>query len=142
MKKEMIAEQFKKGFDCSQVVLESYAEKLGITSEMANRIGAGFGGGMGKGETCGAVAGAMIALGMKYGHCQEEHMEQKEIMNEKRDEFLEVFLKKYPGCSCRELLGYDISVPEEIQKILDEGLLFDFCPQVVADIMEILDDMI
>lgn len=78
---------------------------------------------------------------MKYGHCQEEHMEQKEIMNEKRDEFLEVFLKKYPGCSCRELLGYDISVPEEMQKILDEGLLFDFCPQVVADIMEILDDI-
>lgn len=142
MEKEIIAKQFMKGFDCSQVVLERYAEKLGITPEMANRIGAGFGGGMGKGETCGAVTGAMIALGMKYGHCQEEHMEQKDVMNAKRDEFLEAFLKEYPACSCKGLLKYDISKPEEMQKILDEGLLFDFCPQVVADVMKILDDMI
>lgn len=142
MEKERIAEQFQKGFDCSQVVLAQYAEALGLTPEEANRMGAAFGGGMGIGETCGAVTGAMIALGMKYGHCQEEHMEQKDIMNAKRAEFLEAFLEKYPACSCKKLLGYDISRPEEMQKILDEGLLFDFCPQVAADVIEILENMI
>ena len=49
---------------------------------------------MGIGETCGAVVGAMIVLGMKYGHFDAEHMEQKEIMNAKRAEFLEKFGKK------------------------------------------------
>lgn len=142
MKKEMIAEQFMKGFDCSQVVLAQYAERLGLGLDEANRMGAAFGGGMGIGETCGAVTGAMIALGIKYGHCQEEHMEQKDIMNAKRAEFLEAFLKKYPACSCKGLLKHDISKPEEMQKILDEGLLFDFCPQVVADVIKILDDML
>lgn len=142
MTKEMIAEQFMKGFDCSQVVLEHYAEQLGLTPEAANRMGAAFGGGMGIGETCGAVVGAMIALGIKYGHCQEAHMDQKDIMSAKRAEFLEAFLKEYPACSCKGLLKHDISKPEEMQKILDEGLLFDFCPQLVADVMKILDDMI
>ena len=39
---------------------------------------------MGIGETCGAVVGAMIVLGLKFGHCDTEHMEQKDIMNAKR----------------------------------------------------------
>lgn len=38
---------------------------------------------MGISETCGAVVGAMIVLGMKFGHCDTEHMEQKDIMNAK-----------------------------------------------------------
>lgn len=142
MEKEVIAAQFQKGFDCSQVVLEHYAEELGLDAETAKRAAAAFGGGMGIGETCGAVVGAMIALGMKYGHCREEFMEQKDIMNRKRAQFLEMFLDKYPSCSCKGLLKYDISKPEELQKILDEGLLFDFCPQVAADVIAILDQVI
>ncbi len=39
--------------------------------------------------------------------------------------------KKYAVCNCKGLLKHDISKPEEMQKILDEGLLFDFCPEVV-----------
>ncbi len=50
---------------------------------------------MGIGETCGAVVGAMIVLGFKYGHCDTEHMEQKDIMNAKRVEFLDKIRKKY-----------------------------------------------
>jgi C_GCAxxG_C_C family probable redox protein len=142
MKKEIIAEQFMKGFDCSQVVLRHYAEAFGITQEQANKIGAGFGGGMGIGETCGALTGAMIVLGMEYGHYEETHMEQKNIMNVKREEFLNEFQKRYSGYSCKELLKHDISKPEEMQKILDEGLLFDFCPQLVEDVIRILDTMV
>lgn len=93
MKKENIAELFMKGIDCSQVVAGEFAEELGITQEEAYKMAAGFGGGMGIGETCGAVVGAMIVLGMKYGHFDTEHMEQKDIMNGKRAEFLEKFGK-------------------------------------------------
>ena len=31
--------------------------------------------------------------------------------------------------------------PEEMQKILDEGLLFDFCPEVVKDSITILKEI-
>lgn len=74
MDKNAIAEQFMKGFDCSQVVLAECADRLGISREETNRMTAAFGGGMGIGETCGAVVGAMIALGMKYGHFDENDM--------------------------------------------------------------------
>ena len=94
MEKERIAELFMKGIDCSQVVAGAFAEELGITQEEAYKMAAGFGGGMGIGETCGAVVGAMIVLGMKYGHFDTEHMEQKEIMNAKRAEISGKIRKK------------------------------------------------
>jgi C_GCAxxG_C_C family probable redox protein len=142
MDKMSVAELFMKGFDCSQVVLAECAGDLGITREEACRMSAAFGGGMGVGETCGAVVGAMIALGLKYGHCREDAMEQKDVMNRKRAEFIEAFRGKYGSCACRDLLGHDISVPGEFDKVLEEGLLFDFCPQVVCDTLEILEKIL
>ena len=85
---EQIAELFKDGIDCSQVVLGECAEKLGISVEEAYKMAACFGGGMGAGGTCGAFVGAMIAIGMKYGHGEVGQMEQKNIMAAKRESSL------------------------------------------------------
>lgn len=142
MEKKEIAELFMKGIDCSQVVVGTFADELGITTDEAYKMAAAFGGGMGLGETCGAVVGAMIVLGLKYGHHDVEHMEQKDIMNAKRAEFLQKFQEKYGVCNCKGLLKHDISNPEEMQQILDEGLLFDFCPEVVKDSIDILKNIL
>lgn len=141
MKPELIAEKFSKGFDCSQVVLEHFAEELHISPELANKVSACFGGGMTKGETCGAVVGALMVIGLKYGQYDEKHMEQKEIMGAKRTEFFEKLAQKYPSCLCKDLLGHDISKPGEFEKVLEEGLLFDFCPVLVSDVIEILKEI-
>ena len=68
IEESMIREKFIKGYDCSQVVLSYFAERLGITEEMANKVSACFGGGMMHGDTCGAFTGAIMAVGLKYGH--------------------------------------------------------------------------
>lgn len=39
---------FKSGFSCSQAVLSSYAEELGMDRDTANRVACGFGGGIGR----------------------------------------------------------------------------------------------
>ena len=52
IEERMIREKFIKGYDCSQVVLSYFAERLGITEEMANKVSACFGGGMMHGDTC------------------------------------------------------------------------------------------
>ena len=49
---------------------------------------------------------------------------------------------EYPGFAYADQCCYaDISKPEEMQKILDEGLLFDFCPEVVKDSITILKEI-
>ena len=42
--------------------------ELGIDEKTALKISSGFGGGMACAETCGAVTGAYMVIGMKHGH--------------------------------------------------------------------------
>ena len=45
---------FMKGYDCSQVVVAHFAERLGISAEIANKVSACYGGGMMEKGPCGA----------------------------------------------------------------------------------------
>ena len=54
---------FSQRFHCSQAVLAAFSKDLGITEEQALKLGGCFGGGMCKGEVCGACTGALMALG-------------------------------------------------------------------------------
>lgn len=142
MKKEQIKELFMQGIDCSQVVAGEFAGRLDMDKAALRKISACFGGGMQCGETCGAVTGALMVIGLRYGHCEEGDETQKAIMSEKTAEFKKLFAGKYPSCICKELLGHDISKPGEMEKVLEKGLLLDFCPGVVEDVIEILEKMI
>lgn len=139
---EDVLKMFGEGFDCSQIVLSQVSEKLGITREEALKIAACFGGGMWQGETCGCVVGALIALGMKYATTEANDQEKKDKLLELKAQFEEKFCKKNGSCICREILGYDLSVPEEMAKIQEENLLGTKCPKVVLSACEILDEMI
>ena len=142
MTKEEIKNLFMQGIDCSQVVTGAFAEKMGMTEEQARKVSSCFGGGMMCGETCGAVTGALMVIGMVYGHSREGDQSQKEIMAAKTGEFNTLFGEKYSSCICRELLGHDISKPGEMEKVLENGLMFDFCPRVVEDTIDRLEKIL
>jgi len=133
--REEIKEQFLQGIDCSQVVLLNFLELLGQDKDMLFRISAGFGGGMNHGETCGAVIGATLVLGLLYG-------DNKPLLIEKTEAFRKEFSKQHNSCICKEILHYDISKEEEKAKIFNEGLLFSLCPKVVVDSISILEEII
>lgn len=61
-------ELFKTGMCCSQAAFCALAEEFGMDAEMAQKVSAGLGGGVARmREVCGAVTGAVMALGLKYG---------------------------------------------------------------------------
>jgi hypothetical protein len=43
---------------------------------------------------------------------------------------------------CRELLGYDLTDPEQLKIVLEKGLMLDLCPMLVTDAADILDEML
>lgn len=143
MTKEKVLEEFNEGYDCAQVVFHYWAKKLGLDEKTAYKISTGFGAGMMQGETCGAVIGAYLALGLKYGACEEgeEGQEQKVASIIKNVQFREKLLEKYPSTMCRELLGADFSTPEGAEKIREQKLMTTFCPQLVSDVLAILDEI-
>lgn len=139
---ERIKELFKAGIDCSQVVASAFAEETGYSEKDLLKMSACFGGGMCAGETCGTITGAMIVLGLKYGVFKEGDMAQKNVMMGKMAEFRSRFIEKRSKTLCRDFLGHDVSVPGEFEKVLEEGTMFSFCPYLVVDAIEILEDLL
>lgn len=141
MDKAQVADLFMRGQDCSQVVFSQFAHDFGISQEDANRITACFGGGSGIGETCGAVIGALMAIGMKYGHSGPDDLEQRKVLMAKREAFIRKWNEKRSTCMCRDFLGHDITQPGEFEKVLEEGTMFSLCPELVLDAMEIFQEV-
>ena len=65
--KEKALNYFSQKMHCSQSIIAAFAEECGITEAQALKLGSCFGGGMRKGEVCGAVTGALMVLGLLYG---------------------------------------------------------------------------
>ena len=91
---EKAQEYFKKGFNCSQAVFTTFAVELGMSEEMALKVATQFGGGARKGEMCGAVSGALMVLGMKYGHYHEGALEEKANAYKISEDFMNRFMGK------------------------------------------------
>ena len=141
-KVEKSVNYFKNGFNCSQAVLAAFAEDFGLSEEMALKIATQFGGGARKGEMCGAVSGALMVLGLKFGHCHYNAPEEKENAYKLAEEFMNRFIQKNKTVVCRELLGYDVSKPEDMLKIKELDLFSSICPKMIQCATEIVEQML
>ena len=135
-------ERFREGYNCSQAVVGSYCEQFGVDCETVCRMTAGFGGGMCMGETCGAVTGAFMVLGLKYGNTTGEDRESRAKTSAKVVEYTSRFKNRNGSVVCRELLGCDVSTAEGMIKAQEEGLFDSVCAKMVKDAAEILGEML
>ncbi|MCK9314259.1 MAG: C-GCAxxG-C-C family protein [Methanocorpusculum sp.] len=136
---EKAVNTFSQGFNCSQSVFSAFSDELGIDEKAAKKIGGCFGSGMRCGEVCGAVTGALMVIGLKYGHCNAEDTKSKAETNEKTLEMLNAFKAENGSILCRDLLEYDLSNPEELRLIKEKSLFTTICPKMVASAVDILD---
>jgi len=140
---ERAADSFARGFNCSQSVLAAYAEQFGLTEEQALKVAGGFGGGMGRmAETCGAVTGAIMVIGLKFASTTPGDMQGKENAYAVVREFVHRFKGRNVTVLCRELLDCDISTPEGMKRAQQEKLIKKYCPKLIQDAAEILDQLI
>ena len=85
------------GCNCCQAVLMSCSEEFGLSEQQAYQLAAFFGAGMRRGEVCGAVTGALMALGLRYGDTNNRQCS-------KSKEFLKAFEEEFSSLICRQLL--------------------------------------
>jgi C_GCAxxG_C_C family probable redox protein len=140
---ERAVDLFKEGFSCSQAVLAAYGEKFDLKQELALRIAGAFGGGMGRmGETCGAVTGAIMVLGLKFGCVIAGDLKTRENAYAVVREFVHRFKGRNVSVLCRDLLDCDISTSEGMKRAKEEGLIKKTCPKFVKDAAQILDQLL
>jgi C_GCAxxG_C_C family probable redox protein len=116
---------------------------LGLERELALRVAGAFGGGMARmGETCGAVTGALMAIGLKYGMTQAKDEKARDKTYKLAQEFATRFKERHGSIVCRDLLGYDLGKPEGRKGALEKGLFTTLCPQFVQDAVEIVEQLL
>lgn len=101
-KSEAALEAFRDGFNCAQAVLGAFSGGFGLDENAALRIAAGFGAGLGRRrELCGAVSGAVMVLGLRYGNGAKE---SNGAVYQKVQELTGLFLQEKGTLVCSELL--------------------------------------
>jgi len=122
-------------FNCSQSVLAAFAPQLGLPEATALKLASPFGGGVARqGEICGALTGALLALGLARG---ADSPAGKDATYRMGQEFLRRFRERHPAVTCRALLGASIRTPEEWQAARQSGVFESVCPAVIRTAAEI-----
>jgi C_GCAxxG_C_C family probable redox protein len=131
---------FSRGFNCAQAVFSTFAKHYGLDEQTALKISAAFGAGMARrGDTCGAVTGALMALGLARLGTQAE---DKERNYQLAQEFMRSFSGKHGSLLCRELIGCDLGTPDGRQQAQDSGITKTLCPMLVREAVEILQHLL
>ena len=106
-------------------------QEFEIENEIIPRIASCFGGGIGNtGAVCGAVSGAIMAIGLmkKRGNTMEEMLSTLAVAQEFRSRF-EAEMKTI---NCRELTGIDLSTPDGIKQLMGSDIPQTVCFPAVA----------
>ena len=132
--------RFENGYACSQSVLSTLGPELGVDEETAFKIASAFGGGMVRhGEVCGAVTGALMVLGLKFGSTSTD---DEEAVRAASQELMRRFEEEKGSLLCRELLGYRLIVPEELTQARESGVFKTRCPFFVQRATELAKEII
>ena len=137
---QIARDRFAEGFNCSQAVFCAFASKFGINDGTALKLASPFGGGVAhQGQVCGAVTGALMALGLARG---SDTVETKDETYRMAEDFISRFQERHDTILCRELIGVDISTPEGLQSARDTGVFKSICPGLVKDAAELAAEFI
>ena len=112
---------------------------MGINEKTALKIASGFGGGMTCAETCGAVTGSYMVIGMKHGHSNptSENKANTKLMIQ---EFNRKFKKIHGSLICKKLIGFDISTKEGTAAAHENNVFNTMCPGFIKTACTILEN--
>ena len=104
-------------------MLATYGPRCGLEHEQALRLAAGFGSGMRRAATRGAVTGAFMVLGL--ARCDGKASRSRAGRAAASDAvvaFAHAFEQRHGSLHCRDLLGCDVSTPEGHRTAIERGL--------------------
>lgn len=140
---ERANELLKQDYHCSQALFGAFAGDLGLDIKTALKLSTCFGVGMRQGDVCGCVTASLMILGVAFGFDDPQDRELEVFGNKKTEEFVRLFKEAMGGSyRCKDILHTDVSKPEGMARMRQEGLKFKICPHALAASIEILEKML
>lgn len=108
--------RLREGFNCAESVLMGLIEAFGLPGVPAS-IATGFGAGIGRcGDVCGAVTGGVMGIGLKANRTNLHQKSLYDAVQAAACRLVEEFAKAEGSIYCRDLTGYDLREPGQLEK--------------------------
>jgi len=142
-KEDKAIDSFKSGLNCTQSVLTAYSDDLNFDNHLALRMACGFGAGMGRlQETCGAVTGSFMVLGIYNCKKHSANNDRKEKTYEMIQRFTDRFKANHGATDCKSLLNCDLRTGEGRQYAHDKQLYEIVCEKCISDSIRMIEELI
>ena len=136
---EKALELFDQGYACAQSIVLAFSDEFDLDRKQAALISSNFGGGMGRlRRTCGALTGAFMILGFKFGNSNADDFQTKIASYQLVQEITAKFEKIHGTSMCEDLI-YTHASEEQVIKREHHRLI---CRKVIADAVELLEEML
>jgi C_GCAxxG_C_C family probable redox protein len=140
---EQAVTMFNDGFSCAQSLLGVYGPLLGVERETALRLAAPLAGGISRSDgPCGAATGALLVLGLKFGHVHPDDEAGADRVRDLTQDFLRLYRERRGSHLCTDILGANLSVPADLARVEAEDLYNVSCPDAVRTAAELLEEMV
>jgi C_GCAxxG_C_C family probable redox protein len=140
---DAVLDLFRNSMNCAQTVLSTFGPQLGVDAAICRRVACGFGSGMAvMQKECGAVTGAYMVIGLKYGSFQKGDEASKKNTYRIQKLFNEQFIKNNKSLMCNELLGADIRTEAGLLAARQQNLFATKCWPLVKDAILILQNLL
>ncbi len=134
---------YAQGYTCAQSILASYAARYGLPQNLAFQLGEPFGAGTScTSDMCGAVTGAILVLGLQYGSTLNSDDAARLRTYQHVQVLIHRFQEIHGSIQCTDLLGYNLSDPEQFKTVCEKGLFSQRCPRFVRDAAQILTELL
>ncbi len=114
------------GLLCAESVLQALCERHGHAGDFVPRMASGFCSGVARtGGMCGALSGAIMALGLLHG--RDKGDESLETVYAMVQELVAEFRERFGAVTCMDLLGVDFRTAEGQQAFRERNLKQERC---------------
>ena len=143
MEANRATENMMQGHVCSESVLLALCQEFGIEidDKIIPRIAGLFAGGIGNsGSVCGAVTGAVMAMGLlkERGESIDEALDTLAVAQEFRCRFE----AEMNTINCRELTGLDLTTKEGVDQLMNSDIPQTICFPAVATAYRLVVDLL
>lgn len=140
-KSNTAVENFKNGYNCAQSVFLAFCAEYGLDAAASARLVNALGGGMCKtGNMCGALSAGLLAMSAKQGKSRPEEVDRQLKTYTLGREAVDAFRREFGATDCPTLLGYDISVPEELEKAVAADAFQKTCRKFIERSVALAED--
>jgi C_GCAxxG_C_C family probable redox protein len=134
-------ELFSQKYNCAQSVFAACAASEGLSEAQRLALAAPFGGGIARqGELCGALTGALLALGEAGGEAMAaDPVVARGALYERAQRLTEAFRSAHGSILCRELTRCSLNTEEGQRSYNERGVHQNLCTHIVVSTVDLVD---